>query len=184
MDTLRILAVSGSLRADSYNTALLRATQRVNPGGMSIEIYEDMVGLPMYNEDLDTERPLPAVADLRRRVAEADGLLIATPEHNTSIPAALKSAIDWLSTPPSGFVLADKPVAIMGASPGAFGSARAQLSLRQILASLGSDMVLRPEVTVFRAHERFDADGSLTDEFTLSLIKDLLVALEKRIRRS
>ncbi|MGK4593873.1 NADPH-dependent FMN reductase [Amycolatopsis sp. w19] len=182
MTELKILAISGSLRDGSHNTALLHAARKVNPGGMDIELYPGLGELPLYRQDLDTASPPEPVADLRRRVAEADGLLIATPEHNASLPAALKNAIDWASTPIAESPLPGKPIAIAGASPGAFGSVRAQQSLRQILASIGSDVVVKPEVTVFRSHERFDNEGTLTDDFTASLLVELLSALNATIR--
>ncbi|WP_181777645.1 NADPH-dependent FMN reductase [Amycolatopsis pittospori] len=180
MTELKILALSGSLRAGSYNTALLRAARRIGPGGMTIELYSGLGELPLYSQDLDTGTPPEAVTALRRHIAEADGLLIATPEHNSSVPAALKNAIDWASTGSSP--LSGKPIAMAGASPGAFGSIRAQQALRQILAAIGSDVVVKPEVTVFRSHERFDDDGKLTDDFTASLLSDLLASLDRTIR--
>ncbi|RSN56111.1 FMN reductase [Amycolatopsis sp. WAC 04182] len=182
MTELKILAISGSLRDGSYNTALLHAARKRNPGGMTIELYRGLGDLPLYRQDLDTASPPEPVADLRRRVAEADGLLIATPEHNASLPAALKNAIDWASTPAAESPLPGKPIAIVGASPGAFGSVRAQQALRQILASIGADVVVKPEVTVFRSHERFDGEGTLTDDFTASLLAELLAALAGTIR--
>ncbi|MFI0466100.1 NADPH-dependent FMN reductase [Saccharopolyspora sp. 5N102] len=179
----RVLALSGSLRADSYNTALLRAAGKFNPGPMSIQIY-GLGDLPLYDQDLE-QGPLPAaVHDLHRYVSQADGLLIATPEHNASIPAALKNAIDWMSRMPDGAGMAGKPVAVVGASPGALGTVRAQLALRQILGSIGADVLAKPEVLVFRAHERFDGNGILTDEFTQNLLADLLAELARRIGRS
>ncbi|UUV34819.1 NAD(P)H-dependent oxidoreductase [Amycolatopsis roodepoortensis] len=182
MTELKILAISGSLRDGSYNTALLHAARKLNPGGMTIELYRGIGDLPLYRQDLDTASPPEPVADLRRRVAEADGLLIATPEHNASVPAALKNAIDWASRPAAESPLPGKPIAIAGASPGAFGSVRAQQALRQILASIGADVVVKPEVTVFRSHERFDGEGTLTDDFTASLLAELLTALAGTIR--
>jgi chromate reductase, NAD(P)H dehydrogenase (quinone) len=176
-----ILALSGSLRAGSYNTALLKAAVKHNSGRASIEIYEDLGRLPMYNQDHDNDNPPPLVVELRRRVAAAEGLLIFTPEHNASIPAALKNAIDWVSTEPAGGILLGKPTAIAGASPGAFGSARGQMALRQILASVGADVLAKPEVAVFHCHERFDGDGSLTDPMTVSLLNQLIDALSARI---
>ncbi|WP_367129038.1 NADPH-dependent FMN reductase [Saccharothrix sp. HUAS TT1] len=178
---LKILALSGSLRAGSYNTALVHAARKVNPGGMAIELYEGLGDLPLYNADLDTDEPPAAVADLRDRITAADGLLIATPEHNYSIPAALKNALDWASTPLPRWALQGKPVAIAGASPTAMGTARAQLALRQVFLWTDCDVVVKPEVAVFRCHERFE-DGVLTDEVSAALLRDLLLALERKIR--
>ncbi|MEV0050627.1 NADPH-dependent FMN reductase [Saccharopolyspora shandongensis] len=180
----RILALSGSLRADSYNTALLRAAGKLNPGPMSIQVYSGLGDLPLYNQDLEQGPPAAAVRDLHEHILQADGLLFATPEHNASIPAALKNAIDWMSRMPDGAGMTGKPVAITGASPGALGSVRAQLALRQILVSIGADVLAKPEVLVFRAHERFDADGMLTDEYTQNLLVDLLAELAGRIGRN
>lgn len=182
MANASILAISGSLRAGSYNSALVRAASKHNPGGADIEIYDGLAGLPMFNQDDDHDAPSPQVADLRRRIAAADGLLIVTPEHNSSIPAALKNAVDWAGTQPGGVVLAGKPVAIAGASPGAFGSVRAQLALRQILTSIGSEVIAKPEVTVFHAHDRFDDAGNLTDQATVARLRDLLTVLIGRSR--
>ncbi|WP_330331891.1 NAD(P)H-dependent oxidoreductase [Streptomyces sp. NBC_00536] len=181
----KILAISGSLRADSHNTALLRAARKHQPGGLSIEIYDGLREIPPYDMDLDTPADRPAVvADLRRRVTEADGLLIATPEFNYSIPGTLKNALDWISTDwtrEEGLPLLRKPVAIMGAAPTNFGTVRAQLALRQSFVWTDSDVVVKPEVHLFRSHERFDDQGDLTDETSISLLRDLLTALKHKI---
>ncbi|GAA2099899.1 NAD(P)H-dependent FMN reductase [Streptomyces albiaxialis] len=181
IDRTKVLAISGSLRADSYNTALLRAAVKHSSGALDIEPYEDLGTLPMFNEDLDNNAPPYEVAELRRRVAAADGLLIVTPEHNASVPAALKNALDWISTPPAGGIAVGMPTAIAGASPGAFGSARGQLALRQILTSIGAEALAKPEVAVFNCHERLDADGTVTDPTTTDLLNRLTDALAARI---
>ncbi|MFI6445006.1 NADPH-dependent FMN reductase [Kitasatospora sp. NPDC050543] len=185
MTTSKIIAISGSLRADSHNTLLLRAAQKFDPGSAEIEIYDGLREIPPYDQDLDNPEQRPAVVnDLRRRVLEADGLLIATPEFNYSIPGALKNAIDWLSTDftgTEGQPLSRKPTAVMGAAPTNFGSVRAQLALRQVFVWTESDIVVKPEVVVFRSHERFDAEGNLTDETTIALLQDLLTALHRKI---
>ncbi|MGW6459471.1 NADPH-dependent FMN reductase [Streptomyces sp. NPDC055078] len=181
MNQLNVLALSGSLRSGSHNTALLRAARKLNPGGMVIGIDSGLGGLPLYSQDLDTGTPPEPVAALRSRIAAADALLIATPEHNASVPAALKNAIDWVSTAP-GALLDGKPVAIAGASPGPFGSVRAQLALRQILVSVGADVLAKPEVTVFRCDTRFDANGALADAHSAELLVALLGALAHRAR--
>ncbi|MET3985394.1 NADPH-dependent FMN reductase [Streptomyces sp. PvR034] len=181
----KILAISGSLRADSHNTALLRAARKHQPGGLSIEIYDGLREIPPYDMDLDTPADRPAVvADLRRRVTEADGLLIATPEFNYSVPGTLKNALDWISTDwtrEEGLPLHRKPVAIMGAAPTNFGTVRAQLALRQSFVWTDSDVVVKPEVHLFRSHERFDERGELTDETSVALLRDLLTALKHKI---
>ncbi|MFG3507045.1 NADPH-dependent FMN reductase [Streptomyces sp. NPDC047821] len=181
MTELKILAISGSLRADSHNTALLRAARALAPAGVTVEIYEGLGEIPPYRQDLDTPAVRPAVVqDLRDRITAADGLLIATPEYNYSIPGVLKNALDWVSTDwtrTEGVPLLRKPVAITGAAPSNFGSARAQLALRQVFVCTDSDVVVKPEVIVFRSHERLDASGQLVDETTRELLQGLLGAL-------
>ncbi|MGW1991736.1 NADPH-dependent FMN reductase [Embleya sp. NPDC001921] len=185
MSDVKILAISGSLRAESHNTRLLHAARKFAPGGMDIEIYEGLREIPPYDLDQDNANDRPAaVAELRRRITEADGLLIATPEFNYSIPGVLKNAIDWVSTDWSrteGLPLLHKPAAIMGAAPTNFGSVRAQLALRQVFVWTHTDVVVRPELIAFRSHERFDDAGNLTDEDTIGLLRDLLAALAEKI---
>ncbi|WP_371653296.1 MULTISPECIES: NADPH-dependent FMN reductase [unclassified Streptomyces] len=188
MSDFKILGISGSLRADSYNSALLRAAQKFQPGGLDIEIYEGLRDIPPYDLDLDTPENRPAVvADLRRRINEADGVLIATPEFNYSIPGTLKNAIDWVSTDwtkQEGLPLRHKPIAIMGAAPTNFGTVRAQLALRQVFVWTESDIVVKPELQVFRAHERFDENANLVDDMTVSLLRDLLTALKGKAEKN
>ena len=174
---MNILGISGSLRAGSYNSALLRAARKVAPAGMDIDIYERLRAIPPYDADLDTEAPPEPVVDLRARVWAADGLLIATPEYNYGPPGVLKNAIDWASRPPATSPLKRKPIAIMGAAPGAFGSVRAQLSLRQAFLWTDSVVVGKPELMVFQAGQRFDGDGNLVDPQTRDLLAALLAAL-------
>ena len=144
------------------------------PQGMLLDIF-DLSPLPMFNQDF--EKPFPeAVADFRKKLAEADALLIATPEYNSSIPGALKNALDWASRSPQR-PLQGKPAAIMGASTGNFGTLRAQLHLRQILTHVGALPLGKPEVLVARAAQAFDADGKLVDETARGFLRDLLVAL-------
>lgn len=181
MNELNVLALSGSLRAGSYNTALLHAARRLSPGGLAIDVHPGLGRLPLYDQDLDTASPPPAVAELRARIAAADALLIAVPEHNASLPAALKNAIDWASTTPER-LLHGKPVAIVGASPGPFGSVRAQLALRQVLAAVGAEAVVKPEVVVFGCDARL-SDGALTDPHTAELLRELLGALARKAGR-
>lgn len=177
---LHILGFSGSLRRSSYNTALLEAAAELMPPGMTLEIY-DLSQLPLYNQD--DEKPFPEVVDdFRHRLAQADALLIATPEYNASITGALKNAIDWASRPPRQ-PLNGKPVAIIGASTGNFGTLRAQLHLRQILTHVGALTLAKPEVLVARAREAFNADGDLVDETARGFLRDLLAALAEWTRR-
>lgn len=174
---MNILGISGSLRAGSYNSALLRAARKVAPADMDIDIYDRLRAIPPYDADLDTETPPEPVVDLRTRVRVADGLLIATPEYNYGPSGVLKNAIDWASRPPATSALKRKPLAIMGAAPGAFGSVRAQLSLRQSFLWTDSIVVGKPELMVFQAGQRFDADGNLVDPQTRELLAGLLTAL-------
>jgi chromate reductase len=180
-DALKILAISGSLRAGSLNTRLLEAAVELVPSGMTVELYEGLGEIPHYNADLDGAATPPAVVDLRSRIARADGVLIATPEYNYSIPGVLKNAIDWASRPSATSALRRKPVAAMGAAPGNFGTVRAQLALRQMWVWIDAMPVVKPEVHVFRAAERFDASGRLTDVATRELIVELLEALRSKI---
>jgi len=187
MNPYRVLGICGSLRAESYNAALLRAAIAAAPEGMEIEAYDELRDLPHYDGDLDApeHRPAPAAA-LRRRVEEADGVLLVTPEYNCSMPGVLKNALDWLGTeggPGERMPLTGKPVAITGASPGAFGAVRAQHAIRAVLFSTGSDVVTRPELAVHNCHQRFDGEGRLVDEMTVSLLGGLLRSLADRIDR-
>jgi chromate reductase len=158
---MRVLAISGSLRRGSYNTQLLRNAGELVPAGVELELYAGLESVPPYNEDLDTEPAPAAVASLRRAIGAADAVVIATPEHNASVPGQLKSAIDWASRPVrSGSALWAKPVAVIGASTGMYGAVWAQADLRKILGTAGA-RVVDVEVAVSRAAERFDADGRL-----------------------
>jgi chromate reductase, NAD(P)H dehydrogenase (quinone) len=175
---VRILALSGSLRQRSYNTAALRAARRLAPSGMSIDIA-DIAAIPLFNEDLEAAGQPPQVGDLEQHVARADALLLACPEYNHSYTAVVKNALDWLSrTRPDAsherHVLDGKPVALLGASIGRSGSGRAQLALRQTLSYLNCYLLNAPEVLIDRAQDKFDADGALTDNRTSALIRAFL----------
>ena len=172
---MNVIGISGSLRKGSFNTAALRAAQGLAPEGMTIERAE-IGDLPLYNDDVRAAGFPPPAERLRAQIAAADAVLLVTPEYNYSISGVLKNAIDWASRPPSQPFEA-KPVAIMGASPGLFGSARAQYHLRQMLIFLNAMPVNRPEVMIGQAQNKFDADGNLTDEPTREFIRKLLVAL-------
>lgn len=182
METIDVLTISGSLRADSFNSALLRAAPSLGPDAVRLEHYEDMGALPHYDQDRDTEDPPPTVAELRHRIRSADALLIATPEYNYGIPGVLKNLIDWASRPADDSCLARKPVAIMGASPSPFGTVRAQLSLRQCFLWTDSLVVAKPEVMVFDAASRFDEHRELRDDTTADLVGMLLRSLERLVR--
>ncbi|HEY3612444.1 MAG TPA: NAD(P)H-dependent oxidoreductase [Gaiellales bacterium] len=183
-EPLQILGISGSLRAGSLNTHLLHAAIEIAPAGMQITEYTGIGELPHYNAELDGEAPPAGVAQLREAIIAADGLLVVTPEYNYSIPGVLKNAIDWASRPVPNSSLRFKPIASMGAAPGNFGTIRGQLALRQMLLSTESHVVVKPEVHVFHAKERFDEAGRLTDEGTRALVLDLLDALARVVRRS
>jgi chromate reductase len=178
---IRILGIPGSLRQASYNRAALRAAQALLPDGATLEIF-DLDGIPPFNQE--DERPLPArVVELKARIREADAILIATPEYNYSIPGVLKNAIDWASRPYGDNAWDGKPVAIMGASVGAVGTARAQYHLRQTFVFLNMHPVNRPEVLISNAAQRFDEHGHLVDEGSRKLIGQLLEALVGWTRR-
>ena len=174
-------AFAGSLRAGSYNRALLRAAVEVGPDEMGIEIV-DISGIPLYDADLETERLPESVAAFKRAIAAADGLLIATPEYNHGVPGVTKNAIDWASRPPRESPLNGKPVGIMGASPGMTGTARGQSQLRQAFEFTNSYCMPQPEILVARAREKFDAAGRLTDEATREHLAKFLAAFGDWIR--
>ncbi len=175
MTTLRFLAISGSLRAGSYNTSLLRAATELAPDGVSID-FADIGNIPLYNDDVRMAGFPTPVAALQASIAAADAVLIATPEYNFSFPGVLKKAIDWLSRPPLDKALAGKPVAIAGAG-GLLGSARAQYHLRQVCTCLSMLPVPRPELFVLNAWEKFDEQGRLKDELLATQVGELLTAL-------
>lgn len=178
---MRILGIPGSLRKASFNRAALRAAQELVPAGVTLEIA-DLDGIPPYNQDLESPLPAP-VAALKARIREADAILVATPEYNYSVPGVLKNALDWGSRPHGDNAWDGKPVAVMGASPGMLGTARAQYHLRQTFVFLNMHALTRPEVMIARAAERFDAQGRLVDEATRAHIARLLEALVAWTRR-
>ena len=168
-----IVAFAGSLRRHSYNRALIRAAGEIGVPGLTIETIE--IGeLPFYSSDLEAAGDPAGVTAFKQALAGADGVLIATPEHNDGIPGVLTNAIDWASRLPGRAPLTGKPVAIMGASPSQVGTARAQLHLRQLLAHLQARTLPPPELLVARAHDRFDRELRLTDEGTRRVLGDLL----------
>jgi chromate reductase, NAD(P)H dehydrogenase (quinone) len=158
---MRILAVSGSLRENSYNTSLLRAAVEAAPEGVELEHWEGLAELPLYDEDLDEDVP-ESVRRMRADWAAADAILFSTPEYNGSVPGGLKNAVDWASRPRLEGLLRNKPVAVVGASTGQFGALWAQQDLKRILGIAGA-RVIGTEIPVARAHERFDAQGRLLD---------------------
>ena len=175
---MRALAISGSLRADSYNTRLLRAAADLAPEGIEFELYEELELLPPYNEDHDGEEPDLQVARLRQAIAGADAVLFSTPEYNGSVPGQLKNAVDWASRPFGRSALWGKPVAVIGASSGEYGALWAQADLRKTLGIAGA-RVLEAELPVGKAAEQFDADGELANEETRERLADIVVALSE-----
>jgi len=178
---IRILAFAGSLRKASYNAAALRALQGLAPAGVTIAIH-DLSDIPLYNEDVEKQGLPASVVTFRQAIAAADALLLATPEYNYSVPGVLKNAIDWASRPPEQ-PFDGKPMAILGASPGFAGTARAQYHLRQMFIYMNAQILNRPEVFISAAHTKFDAQGNLTDEATRKQLQTLLDALLARVER-
>ncbi len=176
-DRLVVCGIAGSLRAGSYNRGLLRASQELAPQGMEIRIFEGLREIPPYDADVEAKGDPAPVMALKRVIHDADALLVATPEYNYGIPGVLKNAIDWASRPPGKSVLNRKPAAILGASPGAQGTVRAQLALRQTFLFTETFAVVKPEVLVARAQDKFDASGRLVDEPTRTFLRQLLEAL-------
>jgi chromate reductase len=172
---LKVIGIAGSLRTGSYNRALLRAAKALAPADMEIEIAE-IGSFPPFNEDVEAKGTPPDVLELKRRIAEADALLIATPEYNHSVPGVLKNAIDWLSREPD-MPLEGKPTAIMGASTGMIGTARSQMHLRIVALAVNMPVLLQPEVYVAAAQKKFDEHGELIDNPTRERVKALLAAL-------
>jgi chromate reductase len=167
---MKVLGISGSLRRDSYNTFLLRNAP------IELELWEDLKAIPPYDEDDDIDPAPPAVARMRAAVAGADAILFATPEYNGSVPGQLKNAVDWLSRPRTTSALRNKPVAVVGASTGAFGAVWAQAELRKVLATAGA-RVVEGDVAVGHAHERFDEQGRLTDDNLREQLQEVVAAL-------
>ncbi|MGD9616971.1 MAG: NADPH-dependent FMN reductase [Alphaproteobacteria bacterium] len=179
--TISILGICGSLRRFSYNMAALRAAIALKPANMTVTVA-DISQIPLYNEDVRERGYPPPVETLRRQIAEADALLFACPEYNYSMTGVLKNAIDWASRPPDQ-PFAGKPCAIMGASIGMIGTARAQYDLRRSCVFLDMHPLNRPEVMIGQAQNRFDADGNLTDDATKGFIRDLMESLASWTRR-
>ena len=175
MEIINVLGFAGSLRKGSYNRALLRAALELVPKDARLEIF-DLEGVPPFNQDLE-QSPPDKVREFKAKIKSADAILIATPEYNYSIPGVLKNAIDWASRPYGDNSFEGKPVAVMSASTGMLGGARAQYHLRQCFVFLDMHPINRPEVMVTFAPQKFDDKGRLTDEKARELIKGLLEAL-------
>jgi chromate reductase len=176
---MRILGLSGSLRAGSYNRSLLLAAAELLPPGLELQVYDGLRELPPYDADLDGNPVDPAVARLRNAIEDADGVLIATPEYNGSIPGVLKNALDWASRPFPDSALRGKPAAVIGASTGLFGAVWAQAETRKVLQVIGAD-VIDTELPVGGADSAFGADGKLVDDEQRAVLADLVRVLAAR----
>ncbi len=180
----RILGIPGSLRKGSFNRGLIRAAQDLAPDGVEIELY-DLGEIPLYNGDVESQGIPAPVQDFVDKIRAADALLIATPEYNYSMPGVLKNAIDWASRPTVKNPLKHKPVGLIGASGGMFGTARSQLAMRQVLASaIEAHTMIKPELLITQAGQKFDSDGNLTDDDIRERLAELvkaLVAWSKRL---
>jgi chromate reductase, NAD(P)H dehydrogenase (quinone) len=159
---VHILGIAGSLRRHSYNRAALRAATKLLPEGATLDVFE-LDGIPGFNQD-DEQNPPEKVVELKRRVREVDAILFVTPEYNYSVPGVLKNAIDWASRPYGEGAWSGKSAAIMGASIGGIGTARAQYHLRQMMVFLNMFPINQPEVMIGNAADRFDANGNLTED--------------------
>jgi len=177
----RILTFAGSLRKGSYNKALIRAAVEIAPQDVVMEVF-DLDGIPLFNQDIE-KTPPAAVVEFKQKIRNADALLIATPEYNYSVSGVLKNAIDWASRPYGDNALLDKPVAIMSASTGMFGGARAQYHLRQSFVYLNMHPVNKPEVMLPLAAQNVNAEGKLTNEQTRTVIRQLIDALVARTKQ-
>lgn len=180
---MRILGISGSLRRDSYNTRLLEAAAALLPDDVELVRFEGLKEIPPFDEDDEVGEPHPQVARLRREIAAADGLLIATPEYNSSLPGQLKNALDWASRPKASAALRNKNAAVIGASQSMFGAVWAQAEARKVLAASGARVIDR-ELPVPTAAEQFDADGRLTDSEIELALADILTELRGEIENS
>lgn len=183
---IRILGISGSLRRGSYNTALLQAAVPLLEAGVALEIGS-IRGIPLYDGDLEETEGLPqAVRDLKARVLACDGLLLATPEYNNSLPGVFKNAIDWLSRPPTDIpqVFGNRPVAVLGASPSGFGTVLAQSAWLPVLRTLGTRPWYGGQLLVSRAQQAFDVTGELTDDAMRARLRDFLRGFAQFIQAS
>lgn len=181
MADLKILGISGSLRKASYNTAALKACAEMMPAGMTMT-YARIDDLPLFNQDVFDAGLPESVKRFRAEVTAADGVLIASPEYNFSVTAALKNAIDWASRPPSQS-WQDKPIALFSVSGGPLGGARVQYDLRRILGQLWGHVLPRPEVFIGSAQSKFDAQGRITDEATKKFLTDLMTGFRDWVLR-
>jgi chromate reductase len=179
---IKILGIAGSLREASYNRRLLRAASSLLPPSAELESF-DLDGIPLYNQDVEALAFPEAVKALKKKIEEADALLITTPEYNHSYPGVLKNAIDWASRPYGKNSFDGKPTAVMSASPALFGGVAAQDHLKQVLLALNARLVTQPAVIVSMAHEKFDENGNLLDSNTQLFLKQLITNLVNTARQ-
>jgi chromate reductase len=181
-----VLCLAGSLRRDSWNRRLLRAVAMHAPASLRLDVCNGLDGVPMFDEDLEQREPegLAGVRSLRASIAAADGLIIATPEYNQAMPGVLKNALDWLSREsPEGEVLVEKPVAVLGASAGPWGTRLAQASLRQVLHTCGALVMPTPTLFVANAAGRFEENGALADQATGQSLQRFVLAFDQWMAR-
>jgi chromate reductase, NAD(P)H dehydrogenase (quinone) len=173
---MKILGIAGSLRADSHNVRLLRAAAETLPPGVTLELWDGLRDVPLYDEDVDKAGTPDGVAALREAIADADAILISTPEYNASIPGVLKNALDWASRPYATNVLRGKPAAVVGASTGLFGAVWAQAETRKVLKTIGAH-VLEDELPLGLADDAWDPDGRLLDPELRERLADVTASL-------
>jgi chromate reductase len=182
MEPMRILGIAGSLRRASYNRGLIRAAVEEAPPDLVVEVF-DLGDIPLFNQDVEDAGEPGSVIALKSAIAKADALLVATPEYNHGIPGVLKNTIDWASRPRMTSPLRDRPVAVMGASPGRGATARAQAQLRDAFVFTGACVMPQPELLISAAASHFDDHGNLTDPELRASVGELLEALRQWTRR-
>ncbi|WP_242447060.1 NADPH-dependent FMN reductase [Nitrosomonas supralitoralis] len=181
---IKIIGITGSLRSGSFNTALLRAAKEMAPNNVAFEI-ETLKGIPLYDGDIESAEGIPeTVITLQEKIAAADGLLLATPEYNNSIPGVFKNALDWLSRPPSATarVFGSRPVAIIGTTPGGFGTVLSQNAWLPVLRTLGTHPWFGGRLLVSRAHQVFNESGEMVDEKVRKQLADFLIGFVEFIQ--
>jgi chromate reductase len=177
---MKVLGIVGSVRRDSWNRKLLLSAADLLPAGVELELWAGLKDVPPYDEDDDIQPAPPAVAELRDAIADADAVLFATPEYNSSVPGVLKNAVDWASRPLATNPLRNKPVAVVGASTGAFGAVWAQAELRKVLAATGA-RVAESDAAVGHAHTKF-VDGELADHEVREQLREVVDTLVASVR--
>lgn len=181
---MHILALSGALRRASYNTALLRAAARLVPPGVTMAVHT-LHGIPLYDGDVEAEGIPEAVTTLREAIRAADGLLISTPEYNNAIPGVLKNGLDWLSRPSGegARLFGGKPTALMGATPGGFGTVQSQDAMLSVLRAFGNDFWMGGRLMVSRAGTVFDAEGQLVDDKVRGQLEPFVTGFVEFVKR-